>query len=99
VRAVLAGQIYVSATIKKDLTTTYVAGGRQSSAPLETLSDRELEILQLLGTGCDVHKIAKALNISPKTVDAHRFNIKEKLKMKSSSEVTRYATNWVNAQC
>jgi DNA-binding NarL/FixJ family response regulator len=55
--------------------------------------------LQLLGGGRNVREIAQALHISRKTVDAHRFNIKEKFNMRNSRDVTRYATNWVNAQC
>jgi DNA-binding NarL/FixJ family response regulator len=99
IRAVLGGRIYVSPKMQKDMTTTFVAGGRKSSEVLETLTDRELEILQLLGGGRDIREIAQTLHVSAKTVDAHRFNIKEKLNMKNSRDVTRYATNWVNAQC
>jgi DNA-binding NarL/FixJ family response regulator len=98
IREVLGGRIYVSPQIQKHL-TTLVTGDRKSSEALKDLTDREREILQLLGGGRGVREIAHALQVSPKTVEAHRCKIKQKLNMKSSRDVARYATNWVNAQC
>jgi DNA-binding NarL/FixJ family response regulator len=58
------------------------------------LTDRELEIFELIGKGRDVREISKALNVSPKTVETHRTNIKEKLKLKNSRQVARVALQW-----
>ena len=60
------------------------------------LTDRELEIFELIGKGRDVREISKALNVSPKTVETHRTNIKEKLKLKNSRQVARIALLWFN---
>lgn len=67
----------------------------QSLSPLDLLSDREMEILQMLGSGKSTAEIAGDLRRSVKTVDAHRENIKKKLALKNSSELIRYAVCWV----
>ncbi len=61
---------------------------------VKLLTDRELEIFELIGKGRDVHEISKGLNLSPKTVETHRTNIKEKLKLKNSRQVARVALQW-----
>ncbi len=61
---------------------------------LTLLTDRELEIFELIGKGQDVREISNALNVSPKTVETHRTNIKEKLKLKNSRQVARVALQW-----
>src|SRR5439155_26473021 len=58
---------------------------------VERLSDRELEILELIGKGEEVREIAKLLHLSPKTVETHRAHIKDKLHLKNSREVARFA--------
>ncbi len=63
--------------------------------PLESLSDREMEVLRMLGIGKDTRTIAKELFISIKTVEAHRANIKKKLSLKDSFELNQYAINHV----
>ena len=65
---------------------------------VERLSDRELEILELIGKGEDMRQIAKILHLSPKTVETHRAHIKEKLDLKNSREVARFALQWLNAR-
>ena len=67
---------------------------RSSHDLVELLTDRELEIFELIGKGRDVREISKALNVSPKTVETHRTNIKEKLKLKNSRQVARVALQW-----
>jgi DNA-binding NarL/FixJ family response regulator len=62
---------------------------------LENLSDREMQIFQLLGSGLGPRKIAELLNLSVKTVDSHRENIKHKLHVSSSAELSAYAVEWV----
>jgi DNA-binding NarL/FixJ family response regulator len=67
---------------------------RSSHDLVNLLTDRELEIFELIGRGHDVREISKALNVSPKTVETHRTNIKEKLKLKNSRQVARVALQW-----
>jgi DNA-binding NarL/FixJ family response regulator len=59
--------------------------------PLSTLSDRELEVFQMIGRGLSVKEIAQQLFLSAKTVEVHREHIKEKLGLRSSAELLRYA--------
>ena len=98
VRKILNGEMYVSGSMQKSMVAAFVSARGGSASLLEKLTDRELEILRLLGVGREVRDIAQALHISPKTVDAHRGHMKEKLHLKNSRELTRYATNWVNLQ-
>ena len=66
--------------------------------PVSLLTDREFEIFQLIGKGHEVREISDALGVSPKTVETHRTNIKEKLKLKNARQVTRLAVQWLNQQ-
>src|SRR6201987_1743893 len=75
---VLAGRPYLSSQMSAKLITNFASGTNQSN-PTDKLSDRELEILELIGKGRDVHEISDALHISRKTVETHRAHIKEKL--------------------
>jgi DNA-binding CsgD family transcriptional regulator len=63
-----------------------------------SLTDREFEVLQLLGQGKGTGEIAQHLHLSTKTVDAHRANIKRKLNLKTGPELVRYAVRWVEAE-
>src|ERR1041385_5068883 len=60
----------------------------------EVLTDRELQVLQLLGTGQSTRKIAESLSLSFKTIEAHRDNIKRKLGLQDAVELIHYATSW-----
>jgi DNA-binding NarL/FixJ family response regulator len=62
---------------------------------LENLSDREMQIFQLLGSGLGTRNIAELLNLSVKTVESHRENIKHKLHVSSSAELSVHAVEWV----
>jgi DNA-binding NarL/FixJ family response regulator len=92
IRRVLAGEIYASeklaATILQKVAGRKTAGG---GSPTDVLTDRELEVFQLLGQGKTVKEIANSLFVSAKTVEAHREHIKQKMKFKSSAELLRYA--------
>ena len=71
---------------------------RGSTSPIEKLSDREFEVFRLLGSGMNTKEVAKALNLSPKTVDVHRGRIKEKLQLKGASSLIHHAVRWVETQ-
>jgi DNA-binding NarL/FixJ family response regulator len=92
----LNGRRYLSPGIVEQLQTNGVGDQPRSSHDLiEQLTDRELEIFHLIGKGRDVREIADALEVSPKTVETHRTNIKEKLKLKNARQVARVALQWV----
>jgi DNA-binding NarL/FixJ family response regulator len=96
IRRVLAGEVYVSdqmaASLLKKMATGVSPGGGK---PTDVLTDREMEVFQLLGEGLSVKRIADNLYISAKTVEAHREHIKQKMKLKTSTELLRYAIQFV----
>lgn len=95
IRAILAGEIFVSEQMKAAMLQKMAGGQRPGgSSPTEVLSDRELEVFQLLGQGLGVRQIAEMLFVSVKTVEAHREHIKQKMNFKSSSELLRYAIQY-----
>ena len=98
VRTVLRGEIFISENMSKRMVFAHLHGGGDAASPVDRLTDRELEILQLLGKGRELRDIAKELHISAKTVEAHRAHIKEKLDFKNAREVARFAVTWVNQQ-
>jgi len=92
----LNGQRYLSPAISSQLQANGVEDQPRSSHDfVDLLTDRELEIFELIGKGRDVREISTALNVSPKTVETHRTNIKEKLKLKNSRQVARIALQWI----
>ena len=97
IREVLAGRPYLSHEMSAKLITNFASGNSQVN-PTDKLSDRELEILELIGKGRDVREIAQALHISAKTVETHRAHIKEKLNLKNARQVTRFAVQWLEGQ-
>ncbi len=91
----LDGKRYLSPGIAAQFQQNGVDEEPRSSHDLvDLLTDRELEIFELIGRGRDVREISKSLNVSPKTVETHRTNIKEKLKLKNSRQVARVALQW-----
>jgi len=98
VRTVLSGEIYLSATMARRMIAEHVGGGATGRSAVDKLTDRELEVLQLIGEGTEVRDIAEKLHISAKTVEAHRAHIKEKLNLGNAREVARFAVQWVEQQ-
>jgi DNA-binding CsgD family transcriptional regulator len=70
----------------------------QTGLPVQKLSDREFEVLQLVGLGVGTRAISEQLHLSIKTVEVHRANIKGKLGLKNAPELLRFAVRWVDAQ-
>jgi len=92
VRKVLSGQVYVSDKMGVVLLQRMVGGKKGTGElPMDRLTDRELEVFRMIGAGLSVKAIADKLCLSAKTVEAHREHIKEKLNMKSSAELLRFA--------
>jgi DNA-binding NarL/FixJ family response regulator len=100
IRQVLRGELYVSPSMSGRMIEEFVQGGTggSGSAIADRLTDRELEILQLIGQGHGVQQIAEELNLSAKTVETHRAHIKEKLNFQSARELARFAVQWVDQQ-
>lgn len=95
IRQVLAGKIYMSDSLAVLFAEKFVDGRLQASGSLvDQLSDRELEVFQLLGKGYETRAVAEALKVSMKTVQAHCANIKEKLKLTNAAELLREAVRW-----
>ena len=95
IRQVLKGEIYLSEQMEKKLKHQLV-GGRavRTGSPIEDLSDRELQIFSLIGQGRSTRQIAEELPLSVKTVETHRAHIKEKLHLKSATELVQHAVQW-----
>ena len=98
VRKVLSGEIYVSQAMSGKILEIFSGRRPTTQDPVEALSDRQFEIFQMIGQGKGTRAIADELKVSVKTVDAHRANIKEKLRLKSGNELVRYAVRWVENQ-
>jgi DNA-binding NarL/FixJ family response regulator len=98
VRMVLRGEIFISPNMSKRMVLAHIGGSGEAESPVERLSDRELEVLQLLGEGKEVREIAQRLRLSAKTVEAHRAHIKEKLQLQNARQVARFANEWVRSQ-
>jgi DNA-binding NarL/FixJ family response regulator len=99
IRCVLAGQLYVSDKIAALMAEKFIGGRPAATAsPTEQLSDRELEVFQLLGLGHNTRQIADHLHIGFKTVQAYCARIKEKLKLANATELLREAIRWHESQ-
>ncbi len=99
IRKVLSGGIYVSEK-SSALILASLSGSRKrsSTSPLARLTDREFEVLNLIGQGREPHDIAQHLSLSIKTVDTHRSHIRRKLGLKNGTELIHYAVRWLSGQ-
>lgn len=96
VRGVVAGQISVSDALATRMLRRVARGRDGSGTPFDLLSDREIEIFCQIGGGQTSEQIARVLHISKKTVESHRFNIRNKLELGSGLELVRYAMDWTH---
>jgi DNA-binding NarL/FixJ family response regulator len=94
VRLVLSGGIYLSEAMHLRLAQKVVAPGGSAATSIAGLSQREFEILHLLGLGFGTRQISEKLNRSVKTIEAHRASIKEKLHLESGAALVRFASQW-----
>jgi DNA-binding NarL/FixJ family response regulator len=99
IREVFNGRPYLSPAMAAQVITKFAHRESEGEPDaVERLSDRELEILELIGKGREVREIANRLHLSPKTVETHRAHIKEKLQLKNAREVVRFAVQWIDAR-
>ena len=99
VRQVLNGEVYLSEQLKMKIVGFHV--GRPQpviQSPVEILSDRELEVFELVGQGFGTREIAERLRLSMKTVSCYRQNIKSKLGLKDGPELIRHAIHWAEVR-
>ncbi len=99
VRRVLKGELYLSKRMSDLLLRRTFDKGRVSDMEaVSTLSDREIEVLELIGKGLRSTEIAERLCLSVKTIETHRQNMKRKLNLESGTLLVRYAVNWVESE-
>lgn len=98
IRRTLKGDIYVSEKVGAQILHQIVNGRGSAGSPVDNLSDRELEIIQLIGEGKTTRDIAASLNVSVKTIESHRAHIKEKLNLKNATELVQYCVQWVEQE-
>jgi DNA-binding NarL/FixJ family response regulator len=96
IHQVMAGKIYLSPRMTEKLLQRAVGAPPQLvPAPIDTLTDRELEIFKMIGKGKTTRQIAGELHLSIKTVETHREHIKTKLNIDNAAELSREAVQWV----
>lgn len=99
IRTILRDELFLSENISKKIIDKLVRGSADTiGISVENLSNREFEIFQLIGNGFSTKEMAKKLNLSIYTVESHKKNIKEKLNLKNSSDLAKYAIQWVIMQ-
>ena len=99
VRRVLEGRLYLSESLEKKLVANLVVGTQGPTvASVDSLSDRELQVLSLLGVGRSVQQIADELHLELSTVETYRTRIKDKLNLKDANELLQYAIKWMRTR-
>jgi len=94
IRQVLSGQIYLSPFMRQHMTDRPGEAEPAAAVPESRLSDRELEVFELIGRGKTTRDIATTLNLSVKTIETHRVNIKRKLGLDTNTALIRQAVQW-----
>jgi len=98
-RKVLQDEVYLSDRMGNRVLHTLVSGRAPlTSSPVEELSDRELEVFNLIGQGHGTRPIAEKLRLSVKTIESHRAHIKEKLNLQNATELVHHAIQWVQSE-
>lgn len=96
IRSVMQNRIFVSEEVSNRLLSRAAKkGGDVDRSPIESLSNRELQVFELIGRGYSTRKIADQLHLSTKTIDTYRQNIKVKLDLTDAAQVNHYAAQWV----
>jgi DNA-binding NarL/FixJ family response regulator len=98
IRHVAAGRTYVSEAVSARILDAFAGAQGESKSPVETLTDREFQVFQLIGQGLSTKEMADKLHVSAKTIEVHRVNIKEKLNLHTAAELLRFAIRWTEAQ-
>jgi DNA-binding NarL/FixJ family response regulator len=91
IRQVLKGEVYLSVNMSRRMMSQLVGHKTADQDPLAVLSDRELEVYQMVGDGLTTRQIADRLFLSVKTIETHKAHVKEKLQLSSANELTKHA--------
>lgn len=97
IQQILSGKVYVSESISAKILNAFSESGAKEQG-MNLLSDRELQVFELMGLGKSTREISQQLHISVKTVEVHRMNIKKKLAIKTGTELVHRAVNWAKPQ-
>jgi DNA-binding NarL/FixJ family response regulator len=98
IRHVLNGGTYVSDKISARILDLFAGRSAEDGSPVSRLTDREFQVFELIGAGLSTKEIAVRLHVSAKTVEVHRVNIKQKLKIGTAPELIRFAVRWAESQ-
>jgi DNA-binding NarL/FixJ family response regulator len=97
VRSVLAGKIYLSSEMTNDLLKSLgTTGARGTPRSVERLTERELQVLELVGRGRTTREIAEILKLGIATIDTYRARIKEKMNFRNATDLVHFAVRWVS---
>jgi DNA-binding NarL/FixJ family response regulator len=94
IRQVLDKHVYVSEEVSESFLRRFSCQPQADSSPMKLLTDREFEVMQLLGQGKSPKEIAAQLHLSAKTIAVHSANIRQKLKLKTTARLIRFAVQW-----
>ncbi len=96
IRTVLSGELHLSDRMKERMLHRLVSNRKEEVRfSIDTLSDREMEVFQLIGDGYSTRQVAAKLNLSVKTIDSYREHLKLKLQLESGKDLVRYAIQWM----
>ena len=95
IRKILSGEIYWSERAAARVASK-IARAAPAATKFDLLTDREMQVFQLIGSGQSTRQIAATLHIDVSTVETYRARIKEKLNIESGLELVRHAINWAN---
>lgn len=99
IRSVLEGDLYLSERMKEKMLHRLVRSRKDEVVfTIDTLSDREMEVFQLIGNGFGTRQIADKLNLSVKTIDSYREHLKLKLRLEKGADLVRHAIQWVRSE-
>jgi DNA-binding NarL/FixJ family response regulator len=99
IQHLLRGEIFLSTRMKEKMLHRFVNHKREGMVfSIDTLSDREMEVFQLIGNGYSTRQIAQKLGLSSKTIDSYREHLKQKLSLESGSDLVRHAIQWARTE-
>lgn len=98
IRKVRTGEVYLSPAMSGTILGRSVGNRAAITDPVDGLTDRQLEVLRMIGDGKSANQIAEALHLSVHTIETHRENIKRKLALRTMPELTRFAVLWCSRQ-
>jgi len=94
IRQVRDNRIYVSKQVSESLLRRFSSNSPRDASPVTLLTDREFEIMRLIGDGKAPNEIARQLHLSPKTIAVHASNVRRKLNLKTTAQLIRFAVQW-----